>query len=233
MAARAWMGLVFLSWLAGCGQAPSDSFFPLDAGLRWEYRVTETTTHGTSRGTYGIENIGTSTRYGEEVSVRRTDSGLEYHFLGDGLGATRVAVRTLVEIEPRRDAPLRTVLPATPKPGAQWQATTRPYLLKRNVSDGIDLTRGNEVEMTYRIVATDAAVNVPAGDFADCVHVVGEAQLRIFVDGRRGYSAVPLRTEEWYARGVGLVKLRREENVESDMLGGGTLEMVLLRLPDT
>lgn len=232
MTYRPWLHLMLMGTLGGCGEAARDSYFPLEPGLRYEYQVSEVTERGTVQRRYGIENVGSRSGAGEPIYVRRTDNGLEYHHKPEGLGATRIAMRVPVELEPIADVPPRTVLPAQPVVGAEWRAQTRPYLLKRNVSDGIDLTRDHSIDMTYRIADTGASVTVPAGTFERCVHVIGEAKLRIFVDGRRGYSEVPLRTDEWYARGVGLVRLQRREIVESsDMLAGGELNMVLLRRP--
>jgi len=227
---RSWACWLFLGALAGCGKEPADSYFPLTPGLRYDYRVSQRDGAGTVERPYGIANAGVRNGDNGPVYLRRTDTGIEYHLVAQGLGASRVATRALVEGEPVLDVPARTVLPAQLEVGAEWQAETRPYLLKRNVSDGIDLTRDHSVNMNYRIAATDATVEVPAGKFTDCVHVIGEARLRIFVDGRRGYSEVPLRTDEWYGLGVGLLKLERRETVEaSDMLAGGELQMVLTR----
>ena len=220
--------LVLLAWLAGCSSDDGRSVFPLREGLSWHYQVTEKNSLGTEYRDYAVRTVEPVRVDGERRYRRRTSGGTEYQFRVDEKGIWRVAKRLVVELEAQADFPPRLVLPEPLEPGRQWQNNTHPYVVKRLVSDGVDMRRAYTVPMNYTVEATDASVSVPAGDFENCVKVIGEADLQMYVDGPSGLRSIPLTTEEWYAPGVGLVKLRRVETVESDLMSSGEMVMELV-----
>ncbi len=87
------------------------------------------------------------------------------------------------------------------------------------------------VQMTYRIDALGQAVATSAGQFNDCIRVVGSAVMRLFADPVVGYRDMPLATTEWYCKGVGLVKLQRSEPANSTFLTGGAVTLELTEWP--
>lgn len=216
--------------LSGCERPASTDVFPLEADMTWRYKVTRATQKGTSVRYTSMTNLGPRVINGATRYLRRTSGGTEYHFEKTAEGVTRVAKRLIVETEPQADVPPRLVLPADPANSRYWQTTTHPYVLTRLVSDGIDMRRAYAVPMSYRVEATDATVTVPAGRFEQCIHVIGEAELQMYVDGPTGLRSIPLTTEEWYAPGAGLVKLTRTEAIESNLLASGSLDMELVSL---
>lgn len=219
--------LVLLVLLAGCGDAPDVSYFPLREGLEWRYRVTETSSVETLKRDYLVVSGEPYVAGGDTRYRRRNDGGTEYHFRVGEDGVWRVGKRVIVELEAQPDVPERLVMPIPAAAGRQWQSNTHPYVIRRLVSDGVDMRRAYTVPMNYTVAAIDAEVEVPAGTFERCVHIVGEADLQMYVDGPSGLRSIPLRTDEWYARGVGLVRLRRVETVESDLMASGELVMEL------
>jgi hypothetical protein len=76
--------------------------------------------------------------------------------------------------------------------------------------------------MSYRIAAEDETVVVPAGKFEHCLLVEGMATLTLFADPLTGYQDVSIKTREWYAPGVGLVKLERTEPLDTRVYKGGS-----------
>lgn len=219
--------LVLLAACGGDGEAGTD-LFPLGEGMTWRYATTTTNQQGTTRDVHEVVSLGGRTIDGARQYVRRTASGTDYHFMVDDEGVWRVGKRLIVELEQQPDVPRRMVLPRDPQVGAQWQNTTHPYVLRRLVHDGVDMRRAYVVPMNYTVEEIDATVSVPAGEFTDCVRVLGQAELQMYVDGPTGMRSIPLVTEEWYAPGVGLVKLRRTETIDSTLMASGTLEMALL-----
>lgn len=215
--------------LNGCGSSPENNFFPLEEDLSWEYRVLTKNDYGTSDERFSVTNIGERWLNGKAYAARRTSDGTEYLFAQKEDGVFRVGKRLIVELEAQTDIPERMVLPQPPEPGKLWNNTTRPYLLRRLVSDGVDMRRAYTVQMNYSIEATDETVKVPAGEFTNCIKVLGEADLQMYVDGPTGMQTIPLVTEEWYARGVGLVKMVRTETVTSNLMAGGTAIYELMR----
>jgi hypothetical protein len=78
--------------------------------------------------------------------------------------------------------------------------------------------------MIWRIEAVDDVVKLADGStLSPCLRVRGEARLNLYTDPVNGFTDVPLISREWYCKGLGLVKLEREEKVPSGFLVGGVL----------
>ena len=86
--------------------------------------------------------------------------------------------------------------------------------------------------MSYRVASRDETVIVPAGKFEHCLLVEGEAKLTVFADPMTGYMDVPTTTREWYAPGVGLVKLERSEPLDSSVFKRGSYIFELVGFGD-
>lgn len=213
---------------AGCGPARDpDDLFPLEAGRAWTYRVQTASGPHFLRETLRIEALGARELDGQTVWVRHTSDGTEYYLDRDARGLRRVALRTVLEAEPRWDTPARPVLPAEPVAGQRWSVPARPFLLRRvrPVTEDLGATRPFEMEFTIESVA--ASVEVPAGRFAGCVHVRGEGSVYLVADPRIGPQDVPIVQDEWYCHGTGLVKLERRELIDSTDVFGGTQTLEL------
>ena len=62
-----------------------------------------------------------------------------------------------------------------------------------------------------------------------CLRVVGQARLNLYTDPVNGFTDVPLISREWYCKGLGLVKLEREEKVPAGFMTGGVLSAEWVR----
>jgi hypothetical protein len=211
--------------LVSCSNASNEnsSYFPLQQGLRWDYLVT--TRVGNS-----IEQSEFSIRTGEQTSidniphgVRITSDGTRYYITEDNGGIYRSAKRTLVESKPGIDDPPHWILKYPMQTGTNWSNQTYPYVLRRIYPYEERLTRGMNLKMTYQIAALDDTLVVPAGRFDNCIRVEGEATLTLYADARSGYEEILINTTEWYAPGTGLVKLLREEPLNSEVYAGGSV----------
>lgn len=218
--------------LAGCsGAPPSSDYFPLQAGHRWIYEQRSTWDNDTREAeTLELRTLGSeSLPDGHRAWRRRSASGVDYWLRSDASGIYRVASKTDLQAEPEMDESPRYVLRYPLQAGAEWKASTTAYLLRRNAGFPPEIRHSHPpVIMNYRLVALGEAVSTAAGDFKDCVRVQGEAKIKLFADPVDGFRELPLRTTEWYCKGVGLVKLTREEPVgKATFLQGGTLELEL------
>lgn len=223
--------VLLLMLLGGCSAKPdAGDYFPLDAGLAWDYRVTLELPQRTTTDTFRVESLGTTRLNDDEAaSIRRTSNGTDYYIRRHEDGIFRYAKRTLVEIHPRLDASPRMILPlpVPAKPGKVWTAATTSYTLRRLQPYEEMTGKGSPFNMVYELSGLDETVTVPAGTFEHCLLVIGRAQMRLYSDARRGYSDVEITTQEWYAPGVGLVKLARSEPLDTDVFKGGTLTLEL------
>ncbi|MEO0423313.1 MAG: hypothetical protein AAF184_13300 [Pseudomonadota bacterium] len=226
------VALVFVG-LNGCTRSadPSD-FFPLQPGHEWTYRVD---VKGAPTPPAGLPLHEVRTLKPIKVQgvpgrvYRRFDVlGNEYHFTRSDASIERIALRNATELEAQRDVPARQVLPLPPTLGSTWQLSTHPYALRRTVPLGADLSVQFSISLTMIIEATDDIITTPAGRFENCVRVVGEGSLELYGDARQGFITVPITQTEWYAPGVGLVKLLREEPLEADLFEGGSIQYELV-----
>lgn len=223
---------------AGCGGPPAEagSLFPLQAGHVWTYRTTLDEDHlPPERETLVLATLGREDLDGGPgleagpAWRRRSASGVDYWLRADASGIWRVASKSDLDAEPRPDAQRRYVLKAPYKVGTSWTHPTTAYLLKRRQEFPREIRHSHPaVPMVYTIEAVGETVAVPAGEFSDCLRVRGLAQVRLFADPTTGWRDLPLITTEWYCRGVGLVRLEREEPVQSAFLSGGRYTMELM-----
>lgn len=217
--------------LAGCsGPPPSLSYFPLEAGHRWHYELASEWENNTSeREPLVLSTLGEqSLESGGKAWRRRSDSGVDYWLRADETGIFRVATKTDLEEDPAMDQPVRHVLKMPLAVGTTWQAPTTTYLLRRNADFPPEIRHSHKpVLMTYRIEALGQTVVTRAGSFDNCIKVAGSAIIKLFADPVVGFRDLPLNNTEWYCKGVGLVKMLREEPAKSTFLTGGTMTLEL------
>ena len=84
-----------------------------------------------------------------------------------------------------------------------------------------------KVMMNYTVEAIDETVTVPAGTFKNCARAVGVGMMPLFVDAVQGFVNLTLTNREWYCKGVGLVKVERDEPLNSMLWSGGKVTMAL------
>ena len=217
-----------LSVITACQSKDNSSYFRLDEGPLWNYKIVIETPSGNESRSYSVRNIGRKTVDGKSYAVRHTSYGTDYYFIEDSSGIFRVAKRTNVEIKPRMDTPIRPVLKYPLEKDTKWQVNTHPYLLKRLTPVNESLKKSFTLPMLYTIASINEMIRVPAGKFEHCVKVVGSADLELYVNALRGYVIVPFTTQEWYAPGVGLVKMTRTEELQADTIEGGSYTMELV-----
>lgn len=221
--------------LQACDKPASDDYFPLNQGLRWEYQVTIEHPERLATKQLIIESVGQTSLKEELVSIRATSDGTDYYLAQRSDGIYRLAKRTLVESEPQLDASPRMVLPLpiAQAKGKTWSVISQPYLIER-VYEGMDVMTADMLQfpMTYSVLSLDETVEVAAGHFSHCLLVEGQTELSLYADARTGNSIIPITTREWYAPGVGLVKLEREEPLNTDVYKGGKITMELLRFEE-
>ena len=228
--APAWP-LLASALLAGCGgPPPSLSYFPLEAGHRWQYELASEWENNTvEREPLVLHTLGEEAlESGGKAWRRRSDSGVDYWLRADETGIFRVASKTDLEPDPVPDKPTRPVLKMPLAVGTTWQAPTTTYLLRRNADFPPEIRHSHKpVLMTYRIEALGQKVITRAGTFEDCIQVTGSAVIKLFADPVVGFRDLPLNNTEWYCKGVGLVKLQRSEPAKSSFLTGGTMTLEL------
>ncbi len=227
--------LASLALLTACQpKIPADDYFPLHKGVTWHYQVDEDLTDKRSSRYFSIENLGTvslSRKYeNQTVSVRRTSDGTHYFILDAEDGRFRVAKQTVVELKPHFDQKERKILPhqSDLTIGSSWASEGRTYTLHSTPSYAVPDPDDIRFNMEYEITSVTDRVQVPAGEFKNCVRVEGRATFSLYVDPRLGYRDIHITQTEWYAPGVGLVKLLREEPLNLEIFKGGSIRFELV-----
>jgi hypothetical protein len=225
-----WIPLAAL--LASCGAGSSDaSFYPLDEGRNWTYRVTKNLDEATESDVDSLSFTmkGAQTLESGPAQRRHSSNGLDYFLRSDDQGIYRVGSRDALEVNLKGDNPPRFVLKKPFVVGTQWQASTMPYVLQRRNEFPKEVRYTTKpIMMVYAIVALDQKVETPAGQFVSCIKVLGEAKIRLYVDAAFNWREVPLFTTEWYCPGIGLARMERVETSPSKFMRGGSVTMDLV-----
>ncbi len=219
--------------LAGCNHAPQgDSYFPLDVGGVWEYDVTSDIDGTVSHQPY-IASVARTIDYegGDQIFVRRIEIpgsiGIEYWLRKDKVGISRIAQRLDTDEQAKLDRNARTVLKLPLTVGASWMVPTDPFAIGPKTDLGQREIKMPKVMMTNTVEAMDETVTVEAGTFKHCARISGTGSLPLFLDAVQGFKDIPIVNREWYCKGVGLVKLEREEILSSNFFSGGKIKMEL------
>lgn len=221
--------------LAGCGGAPDDKFFPLDAGHRWTYRSTLTFDDPgvpPDVSTVEMRSLGAGDFGGARAWHRVSDTGSGYWLRADDTGIYRVGTESALAPKAQADSPVSFVLRKPWQAGTAWEARTVPYVLQRRNELPRELRyldRYKNLVMKYRIEQVGQAVETPAGRFTGCLVVAGAAEVYQYVEELLTYRNTPLLAKEWYCPGVGLVRQERVERATNKFLLGGTVTLELMR----
>jgi len=210
-------GKRILSLLAGillvACTAGDRGYYPLAPG-RWWYYTTETTILSEPRS--------------ERVFIaneRTTPQGLVQRLQTRHPRLLRETAQGLVQVVNSQGdgAHAVPILPASLAKDFKWQSNSELRLIESRTFAPEDRLRGRRLpfELTGRVVTTDAEVRVPVGHFAGCLHLQFAGTRKVRTD--RGTHLVPVTVlhDEWYAPGIGLVKVARTESADSTFLQTG------------
>jgi hypothetical protein len=160
----------------------SESYFPLKAGMRWEYTITST--QGQTQ-KLRISNLALREVNGVKVTPRKWELGASTFFelmKQDGTGIYRYAEQVSETATPNLVTPIECHLKFPIAPGESWDMVTK--------------VGNNPLTVNLTIESVSDEVKVPAGTFKDCLKIkqVGENKAGTAVIGY-----------EWYAPKVGIV----------------------------
>ena len=228
--------LLFLALLAGSGCRPGSDrsdYFPLDAGWSWRYRVTsEIKNLGKEHAETLVANRGTIAVDDRKVVPRMYQDGHRYYYAAQDDGVLLVADRAVGE-EARPAQPDQFVLKYPLDPGTSWSVESQTYLLRRQIFSPtavIMVPIRAPISMTYTIEGKDDVVRVPAGTFRNCLRIHGTATAMRDLGERIGEAEVNVDVIEWFAPGVGFIKMVRKEETRPESHAGGSMTIELQSL---
>lgn len=215
-----------------CGQSGLDSsdYFPLKPGKAWVYELNSDMSDPEIHQTITLSTDREISFDRETTWVRRSADGVEYYIRKDDTGIYRIASRLDNQEQAELDPERRYILKNPLQVGTTWDSITVPYLVRHPNAYPYHLKNSHKSIMNYRIEAMNQEVEVPYGVFKDCIHVKGTAFIKIFTDPVNGFSDIPLVTNEYYCKGLGLVKFDREETVPGYAMTGGKVTYQLISI---
>ena len=88
-----------------------------------------------------------------------------------------------------------------------------------------DYRATTDFKLNYKVVSLNESVITPNGEFKECLLIRGEGSTK-FIDNEIGSIDIKIISEEWYSKNIGLVKMVRIEETDTDLFG--TTKMVQL-----
>jgi hypothetical protein len=221
--------LLLVLGVAACGQGRhDDSYFPLEPGSRWQYRVERTTMDGRRELRHALSVLDPLANQPADLRVRATLDGQRFLYRINDDGTWRVGVERSRGPRAADDDQPQMVMPLHPALAQEWQGRSATTVLESSAAPWETLFRVQvPLVMRFRVAALDAAVSTPAGDFERCLLLEGQGQADSDLGNGVGATHIEVTTREWYAPGVGLVRMERHEQTSAKGLQAGSLVMEL------
>lgn len=190
---------------------PDTGYFPTTPGYEWRYDISKKTPamqHGITQKSIvrnlPARTVGNVTYYPQIHANRKT-----YYFTrsGDGIGRGTPGA-----------AEVRQVIGQPLRVGTEWSAVSRLYLfdLPKQLDDGWDILSRN-LTLDYTISSLDEQVDTPAGRFNGCLRIDSVGFLDLPRRLMLGIKLIKVEQTQWYAPGIGLVRMTRREFAFPDL----------------
>ncbi len=223
------VGFCSLLFVSACTNKTS-SYFPLDAGYRWEYKAVLNTMDSTINQKYIIENMPGKKIAGKNVFVQRRLTGSEYIYGQNETGVFQLGYIRGDDSDQLFIEEKRYLFHYPLTPDREWEDILVTFTLKNGGPRGVVIEE--EVPVRVKLLAGNEKVRVPAGTFNHCLRIESTGEIKVPL-GKYQYiqeTTVSVKDTKWYAPGVGLVKSVRIEGTQSRLLDQGKYQMELYSL---
>ena len=216
-------------FLVSCGPGDSD-YFPLTPDWSWAYRVTSDISNvSKTTGHMLVMNGKPITVDGQPATPRMYQDGHVFYYVSDDDGILLVADRAAWQ-QAAPAQPDQWVLKYPLTVGASWPVQSQTHLLRRQLFGPTAVASVPVVapiDITYTVEALDDVVRVPAGTYRNCLRLKGRGKGVANMGERVGEVEVTIETTQWFAPGVGLVKIQRAEDTGSESSAAGSMTVEL------
>lgn len=209
---------IFFAATAGCDDAPGD-YFPLDTGWHFGYR-TQLISEGAATEIFRSTATNLAPRKVGEIvaSPQLHQDGRILFYVEDA-----ASVRLIAFQKPGEDAatevPEQYVLKYPLQAGTHWRAPSRTVLLTERFLYSKALPIKIGIDLDYAIEKVNDDVRVPAGHFFNCIKVTASGHTTVNAADNQRTMNVDVAISEWYAPGVGLIKVMRAESAGEERAG--------------
>ena len=211
----------FLLFVSSC-DSPDTDYFPTTPGYEWAYDISRTIPGSLDPVAQKsiIRNLGSETIDGIPYYPKLYANGKKYFFAESTDGISRAA--------PGGNS-VNLVIGYPLTVGSEWSAAARLYLfdLPKKLGDNRDRI-SRHLTLDYTITSLDDAVEVPAGHFSNCLRIDAIGFLDLPRRLMLGIRLIKVEQTEWYAPGVGLVKMTRKEYALPNLYPGEFTQVLTL-----
>ena len=220
--------LVLILLITSCTEN-SSQYFPLDKIKTWSYRV-EIIPEVEDKALYkkihlsmGEQRVSLNEEKKKLFPIlRENGTTLYYEFLDDGV--YRVGKKFFKEKKITSESK-RMVLPFPLTLGKTWDVNSETYLILRKYPY-YDYRATTNFKLNYKVASMKETVNTPSGTFKDCILIIGNAETNFIGNNEIGSIGIKIYSKEWYSKAIGLIKMERVEETDTDLFG--TTKMVQL-----
>ena len=215
--------------LQACG-SEDISYFPLQEGKSWEYKVTTQDMDMQKQSVELITNVAPRNLDDKNVSTRSVNGELLFFYEKADEGVRLVGMKRPKDINTVYEKKEHFVLKLPLQEGTSWEQETITGVLAV-VMDPFrrHFKLRTPVQMRYTVKNVDSTVKVSAGHFTQCAEVVGLGKTKVDPDKSLGQMIITVASTDWYCPGVGLVKSERVESTDNRILSRGDFNMELLK----
>ena len=224
--------ILFLSIiiLSSCSNEAS-SYFPFDKIKSWNYtvkifpEVDESIIYKKTNESLGKRVIKNDDIDYEVFPILKENGTLLYYQISDS-GIYRNGIKFVKDIGIKFEKTKRMVIPANLKIGERWEVESKTYLILKRYPY-YDYRATTNFKLNYKIVSMTEDIKTPSGKFKNCLKLEGTGRTSFIGDSEIGSIEIDIITEEWYAKGVGLVKTVRTEKTDTELFGTTKLVQLL------
>lgn len=220
--------IVFILIISSCSENTSN-YFPLDKIKSWSYSI-EIIPEVENKAIYKKTNLSMGKKeikFKEKQKslfpiLREDGTTLYYEFLSDGI--YRIGRKFFKENKITEENK-RMVLPIPLSINKSWNVDSETYLILRKYPY-YDYRATTNFKLNYKVTSMRETVSTPVGTFRDCVLVIGNGETNFIGDSEIGSIGIKIISREWYSKSIGLIKMERIEETDTDLFG--TTKMVQL-----
>lgn len=180
-------------------------YFPTTPGYEWNYDISRTNAESVQPVAQKtiVRNLPVETVDGVPYYPKMYASGKAYYFIRSADGIRR---------KTPADHETDLVIGYPLEVGTEWSAADRLYLfdLPKKLEGAWERISSN-LELDYTITSLDDPVEAPAGYFPHCLRIDAVGFLDLPRRLMLGIRIIKVEQTQWYAPGVGLVKVTRRE----------------------
>jgi len=211
--------LVLILFITSCSEN-SSQYFPLDKIKTWSYsveiipEVEDKAFYKKTHLSMGEQKVSLNKEKKKLFPIlRENGTTLYYEFLDDGI--YRVGKKFFKEKKITSESK-RMVLPVPVTLGKTWEVNSETYLILRKYPY-YDYRATTNFKLNYKVASMKETVNTPSGTFKDCILIIGNAETNFIGNNEIGSIGIKIYSKEWYSKAIGLIKMERIEETDTDL----------------